>query len=458
MKTNFTTQINGNPAAVAARSVAEKLQGAGYEAWFVGGGVRDLILQRNPQDFDIATSARPEDIKRIFPRSQMVGARFGVALVQSDGHAIEVATFREEGEYHDKRRPDLVRFSDLKHDALRRDFTVNALYLDPVGLEIVDLTGGMVDIENRTLRTVGNSVDRFREDLLRIARGVRFAANLEFEIEPATWASIRQFAPDILEISMERIRDELVRGFTGGNPRRFLDLLDQSGLLLQIIPEMEDLKGCQQPPEFHPEGDVYSHTSLLLKHLPRDASIELVFAALLHDIGKPATQTFGDRIRFNGHDKVGAAMAERITRRLKMSKRQTETIAHMVRRHMQFINVPQMRKSTLQKFLASPSIDDELELHRADCLASHGDLQTYELAKARLAEFRTQANKQGQLPDPLITGGHLISLGMKPGPEFARILNHIYDAQLEGRITTVDEGLTEARTFHAKSAESSPAE
>lgn len=444
MKTELSIQITENLAACAAQEIVADIQAAGHQALFVGGGVRDLLLRRDPQDFDVATSATPDVLKGLFPDSLVVGAKFGVLLVRRNTFSIEVATFRKEGEYHDRRRPELVRFSDLVNDAKRRDFTANALYYDPIADSIVDHVGGIQDIQSRLLRTVGDPVARFQEDALRVLRGLRFAANLEFKIEHDTWNALCKSVPYLSEISMERQRDELISGFTGGHPARFLDLLDLSGVLEVLLPEVVELKRCEQPPEFHPEGDVYLHTRLLLKELKQEPSVELVMAVLLHDIGKPATQTFEDRIRFNSHDKVGATIAEEICRRLRFSNSQTERITSMVKRHMQFVNVPDMRKSTLNRFLAEPTIDDELELHRVDCLASHGSLETYNYACNRLNEFRANEDFKGHLPVPLVTGDDLIKQGMRPGPAFSIILKTVFDAQIEGRISTKEEGIIEA--------------
>lgn len=441
MNIGIGKQINQNPAARAAKLVVEQIRESGHEAFFVGGGVRDLILGRKPKDIDVATVATPDVLKKLFPESLLVGAKFGVLLVYQDGIPIEVATFREEGEYHDRRRPDTVRFSTLENDARRRDFTANALYLDPVENRVIDMLGGREDIANGILRAVGDPGRRFQEDGLRVVRGVRFAANLDFEVEPATWAALRDAVPFLLEISMERVRDELVKGFTGGRPARFLDLLDSSGILKLLLPEVLRMKGCEQPPEFHPEGDVFIHTRLLLQNLMPDPSPELAMAVLLHDTGKPETQTFEDRIRFNGHDKAGAVIAGNVCRRLRFSNDQTEKITSMVARHMQFVNVPNMRTSTLNRFLAEPTIEEELELHRVDCVASHGHLDTHRFAIEKLTEFKENQNFKGSLPAPLVNGNDLIAMGMTPGPAFSTILHEVMDAQIEGGIFSKDDGL-----------------
>lgn len=439
------SQINQNPAGRAALSVFMDLQTAGHEAWFVGGGVRDLLLGAQPKDFDIATSARPNDLAKIFPGSNMVGAKFGVFIVRRGDFPVEVATFREEGEYHDRRRPDLVRFSTQEMDAQRRDFTVNAIYFNPETGELRDTVNGQDDLRNRRLRAVGEPNARFQEDSLRMLRALRFAANLQFQIETNTWTALCQSIRNISTLSPERVRDELLRGLTQGQAGRFLQLMDDSGALQIILPEVVQLKGCQQPPEFHPEGDVFVHTKLLLENLKSGASPELAMATLLHDIGKPQTQTFEDRIRFNGHDKVGTEMAESITRRLRFSNAQSEKITSMIRRHMQFVNLPQMRKSTLKRFLSEVTIEDELELHRLDCIASHGDLSTYELARAKLTEFQEEEARGAAMPQPFIRGQELIDLGLKPGPAFGWLLREIYDAQLEQRVQSREQAAQLAR-------------
>ena len=454
LKDLLRQQINENPAWPVIRELLTAIQSAGHQAYLVGGGVRDMILGRPPKDHDIATSARPEDLQRLFPHSNLVGAKFGVILVSRRGISIEIATFREEGEYSDRRRPDLVKFSTIEADARRRDFTCNALYYDPLNDHLLDLVGGVKDISARCLRTVGLPGDRFHEDALRILRAIRFAANLDFEPEAETWKSVIASAPLLREISMERVRDELLRGFTGGHPARFLDLLEASGIMAMYLPELLQLKGCQQPPQFHPEGDVYNHVRVMLEHMPQSPSAELVLAVLLHDIAKPATQTFDDRIRFNGHDKLGAEMSVNIGRRLRLSNGQIEQVSDMVRRHMQFINVPSMRKSTLRKFLASPNIEDELELHRLDCLGSHGNLDTYDYVQTMQQQIHDEGLEK--LPVPLLNGDHLIAAGLPPGPGFAHILRRVYDAQLEGDVQTLDQALALGLSMSSTAGNSFP--
>lgn len=420
------------PAADAALRVAKLLMTAGFEAFLVGGCVRDLLMGRIPKDYDIATSATPEQVTSVFPDAMLVGAQFGVVIVPQEGHNIEVATFREETDYSDRRRPDSVRFSTAERDAQRRDFTVNGLFMNPVTHEVIDYVGGLHDLHGGLLKAIGDPDARLSEDALRLLRAVRFASTLRFKIESATWEAVCRNAGLIVHVSAERIRDELVRGLTGPSADQFLQLLSDSGLLALILPEAEALKGCEQPPEFHPEGDVFVHTKLVLRNLPEAPGPELAMAALLHDIGKPPTFNRSDRIRFNGHDKAGAEIADRICRRLAFSNDQRERIISMVARHMQFINFPDMRPSTMRRFLAAETIEDELELHRADSLGSNGSLSTYELARRKLAEVR--AEFQGpRLPAPLINGNDLMDLGLRPGPAFKSILQRVYDEQLEKR-------------------------
>jgi poly(A) polymerase len=426
----------------------EKLQSLGYEALWVGGCVRDLLLGIEPDDYDVATSATPEQIQSIFPQTVPVGAKFGVILVVHHGVPVQVATFRSDEGYSDRRRPDAVRFCDARSDSRRRDFTMNGLFMDPATGRVDDYVGGVADIRASIIRSIGDPDQRFREDALRLLRAVRFASSLNFTIEPATWESLVRHAALIREISAERIRDELIKGLTRPRPHVFLDLLDQSGLLEVILPEVAALKGCEQPPQFHPEGDVFVHTRLMLQHLKPNPSPALAFAILLHDIAKPATRTVTDRIRFNNHHSVGAEMADAICRRLVLPNETREQVVAMVRRHMDFINLGRMRESTLRRFLASPTIEDEMELHRVDCLASHGDLQNYDLARERLDQSGSEA-AAALLPPPLITGKDLIAAGFCPGPAFGRILASVQDAQLEGRVTTPDDALALAKQIAA---------
>lgn len=415
--------------AQAAVQVIHRLQSQGHQAMLVGGCVRDLLLRREPEDYDVATDARPEQVTAIFPKAILVGARFGVVIVQLGDASIEVATFRQETGYSDRRRPDHVEFSDAVHDAKRRDFTINGLYLDVETCETHDYVGGADDLHNSRIRAIGRPADRFQEDALRLLRAPRFASSLSFDLEPATAEAIRQNAALITHVSAERIRDELVKGLTRPNPHRFISALHDLHLLTHILPEVENLVGCPQPPQFHPEGDVFTHTMLVLENLGEKPSPSLAFAALFHDIGKPPTMSVEDRIRFNGHDKVGADMADAICRRLAMSNEMREEIVSMVSRHMQFIDVPQMRESRLKRFLAAATINDELRLHRADCLGSHRDLTTHVYTCKKMAQF--QETGVAIAEQPLITGTDLIELGLKPGPAFKVILEAVYDAQLE---------------------------
>ena len=428
------------PNADLAIRVTQALRRAGHDALLVGGCVRDLLLGRHPDDFDVATDAVPDQVMALFPRTVPVGAQFGVVLVVEDDAQVEVATFRTDGGYADRRRPDSVCFSDARHDAERRDFTINAMFLDPDTGLIVDFAEGESDIAAKLIRSVGDPRRRFSEDALRLLRAVRFASSLGFHIEPVTWVALCELAGTITAVSSERIRDELSKGLTRANPGLFLRLLDSSGLLDILLPEVAALKGCDQPPQFHPEGDVFAHTRLMLDHLPEDRSPALAFAALLHDVGKPPTREVLDRIRFNNHSKVGADIADSICRRLAMSNELREGVVEMVRRHMDFMNLTRMRRSTLRRFLAGPHIRDEIELHRADCIASHGNTENCDYAVRHLEEFAA-LTPTGGLPPPLVNGEDLIAMGMKPGPRFAVLLREVQDAQLEGRITDREQAL-----------------
>ncbi|AXA35594.1 MAG: CCA tRNA nucleotidyltransferase [Candidatus Hydrogenedentota bacterium] len=419
-----------------ARTVVQALREHGYEAYFVGGCVRDRLLGREPNEFDVATNAPPNVVQGLFPKTVLVGAKFGVVTVVSDCAQVEVATFRSESGYVDHRHPSHVAFGSVEEDAQRRDFTINALYQDPFTGTILDLVGGRSDLQRRLVRAIGRPVERFQEDALRLLRALRFAASLEFTIEPSTWEAICQTRELIQEISAERVRDELVRGFTSPHPDRFLELLDASGLLAILLPEVEAMKGCEQPPEYHPEGDVFTHTKLMLKYLAErnsSPSIALAFAVLLHDVGKPPTaEKCNGRIRFNNHDKVGAELADHICRRLAFPNELRKNVVEMVRRHMTFLNLPNMRESTLRRFLAAPTIEEEIELHRVDCLASHGNLQNADLAESKLRQLVTEG--PAALPPPLLNGHDLIALGFTPSPQFKHILRSVQDAQLEGKL------------------------
>lgn len=424
----------------AARRIVDKLRRHGHEAFFAGGCVRDLLLRRKPQDIDIATSAVPDQVRLLFPNSSMVGARYGVIQVRLYGHAYEVTTFRSEGPYLDGRRPSSVAFSSPEQDARRRDFTINGLFYDPVTHRIIDYVRGRADIRNRVIRAIGKPEERFAEDKLRMLRAVRFACGLDFTIEPATWEAIHEQAGEIKLVSWERIRDELLKLLTNPGSPKGLDLLHDSGLLKWILPEVEAMRGIPQPPEYHPEGDVYSHTRLALSLL-RKPSAELALGTLLHDVGKPPTYSVEERIRFDGHVEIGARMAAEICRRLRLSKDQTEHVVDLVLHHLRFMHVKEMRESTLKRFLSKPNFRDHLELHRVDCLSSHRDLEGYRYCMVKLREL-----ERVPLPlVPLIRGGDLIALGYEPGPVFSKILTAIEDMQLEGKVTTREEAVKQVR-------------
>ncbi len=437
-----------------ATTIVQTLRQEGFQAYFVGGCVRDLLLGREPKDYDVATDATPEQVTGIFPETYAVGAQFGVVLVpapeddkagavsadfSSKGQAVEVATFRSDIGYSDGRHPDEVRFSrDPRQDVARRDFTINGMLLDPVSSEVLDFVGGRKDLEAGIIRTIGDPEQRFDEDKLRMLRVARFAARFEYSIEPATFAAMQKLAEQIKVVSHERVRDELTRMLTEGHARRALFLLDESGLLKQVLPEISAMKGVEQPPEFHPEGDVFVHTLLLLDNLPSPCPMTLAWGALLHDVGKPATfRVAPDRIRFDSHVEVGVKMAEAICRRLRFSNAQTEQILALVDNHMRFGHVGRMKESTLKRFLRMPAFDEHLALHRADCLASHGDLSTYEFIDQKRGEIPAEKMR----PSPLVTGDDLIAAGHVPGPRFREILSAVEDAQLEGRLPSRDAAL-----------------
>jgi poly(A) polymerase len=425
-----------------ALEIVRTLQARGHRALLVGGCVRDRLLGISPKDYDVGTDAQPDAIVDYFPGAQLVGAHFGVVLVRREpGVHVEVATFRSEGSYSDGRRPDRVQFvSDPALDARRRDFTINALMEDPFSGEILDFTGGKEDLAARIIRAIGDPLDRFREDYLRMLRAVRFAARLGFSIEPVTLAAIQAEAHLITRISAERIRDELIRILTEGNARLGFELLDRSGLLEHVLPEVKAFRGVPQPPEFHPEGDVWTHVLLMLGQLEHPTPT-LALGVLLHDVGKPPTFAVADRIRFNGHAEVGAEMTRRILNRLKLPNEPSEQVISLVANHMRFKDVQQMRLSTLKRFLCLPHFDEHLELHRLDCLSSHGYTAAYEFVRQKLEEF-----KQEELhPPPLLSGRDLIEAGYQPGPKFGRALEAAETAQLEGQIRTREEALAVAR-------------
>lgn len=426
-----------------ARRIVETLQSAGEAAYFVGGCVRDRLLGRDIQDWDVATSAPAAKVRSVFERSEEVGAAFGVVLVHGEGATVEVATFRKDFDYQDGRRPERVTFTPLvEEDVRRRDFTINGLLYDPVGDRVLDLVEGRQDLDGELVRAIGDPLERFAEDHLRMLRAVRFAARLGFAIEAATLAAIRQSAPAIKRIAAERVRDEFTRILTEGGARRGMELLDETGLLAEILPEVATLQGVEQSPEHHPEGDVWTHTLLLLENLPADASVTLAMGALLHDIGKPATFERGpDRIRFYGHVQEGVKIGEKICRRLRFSNAETEQILALIENHMRFMHVQQMRPSKLKRFLRQPDFAEHLELHRLDCTASHGKLDNYEFAQESLAAF----GEEGLRPAPLVTGKSLIDNGFQAGPAFSRIIEAAEAAQLEGVFDTKEAGLAWVR-------------
>ena len=422
-----------------ATRIVRRLRAAGHEALFAGGCVRDRLLGREASDIDIATSASPEAVQKLFPRTVAVGVQFGVVLVLEEGGEYQVATFRADGAYIDGRHPVSVTFTDAEGDARRRDFTINGLFFDPLENRILDFVGGEADLRAGILRCIGDPAARFAEDRLRLMRAVRFASTLGFRIDPATWEALRARAKDITSVSAERIREELVKTLCHHTRLQGFDLLDESGLLDVLLPEVTELKGCEQPPDFHPEGDVFVHTRLMLSLLPEEVSVPLVFAVLFHDIGKPPT-AFRDpngRIRFNGHEAISATMAEQIFERLRFSNADSEASVVAIKNHMAFKDVQNMRVATLKRFLARPTIDDEIELHRVDCLSSHGMLDNHEFLLAKREEF----SHEPLIPRPLVTGDDLIAAGWPPGPVFKRALDAVQVRQLEGTLGSREEAL-----------------
>jgi poly(A) polymerase len=423
-----------------ANSICETLRGSGHEALLVGGCVRDILLGREPADYDVATDATPDEVMALFPGSLAVGAQFGVIIVHRDGINVEVATFRADVGYSDGRHPDAVVFARTpKEDVQRRDFTINGLLMRHDTGEVLDYVGGQADLRAGLIRAIGEPERRFREDKLRLLRAVRFAARFGFSIEETTFAAIRRHVREIGQVSAERVRDELTKLLTEGAARRGFELLDETGLLAEVLPEVAAMKGVEQPPQFHPEGDVWIHTRLMIEKLPAGASPTLAWGVLLHDVGKPATfksaEETGDRIRFDGHVDVGVRMAEAITRRLRFSNEDAEQIAALVANHMRFKDVEQMRGSTLKRFIRLPRFDEHLELHRLDCLSSHRRLESYAFVTRTLADTPIEEIR----PTRLLTGDDLLEMGYKPGPLFREILSAVEDAQLEGELKTKEE-------------------
>ena len=456
----------------AALGIIAALRDAGHEAYLAGGCVRDLLLGREPMDYDVATSATPEVVLELFPRTFAVGAHFGVVLVadsNEDGYGItEVATFRSDGAYSDGRHPDAVRYTtSAEEDVRRRDFTFNGLLLDaerlfPQGLKptsfagqdvrakartlhdpvdlcaaVIDYVGGLADLEAGVVRAIGQPTERFEEDHLRMLRGVRFAARFGFALEAETAAAMRRLAPKTAAVSRERVRDELTRMLTEGHARRAFELLDETGLLAEVLPEAARMKGVEQPPQFHPEGDVWRHTLLLLEQLEADCPMTLAWGALLHDVGKPATIRRADRIRFDGHVDVGVAMSAEICRRFRFSNDETRHTLSLVENHMRFADAPRMKASTLKRFFRLENFAEHLALHRMDCLAGSGNLEHWEFVSERWETMPEETVR----PRPLITGRELIAAGYKPGASFKEMLRAAEDAQLEGTVATADEAL-----------------
>jgi poly(A) polymerase len=434
-----------------AEEIVRRLREHGHEAVFAGGCVRDLLRGVEPSDYDIATNAIPAQVEALFPGSQTVGAHFGVVIVRAGGHHFEVATFREDGDYGDGRRPTHVRFTTAEQDAQRRDFTINGLFYDPVAGVVHDSVGGQADLEAGVVRAIGDPSARFQEDHLRMMRAVRFASVLDFRIEPSTWAALCADAHRLPLISIERVRDEWVKTLVSPRRLRGFDLLCESGLMAHIVPEILDLKGCEQPPEFHPEGDVFVHTRLMLSLLPPVVSVPLMLAVLLHDIAKPATRAWdaaAGRIRFNGHDRLGAEMTGTILRRLRFSNEVIDATTEMVAQHMAFMNVQKMRPAKLRRFMARATFADELELHRVDCLGSNGLLDNFEFLHAQQRAFADEP----LIPPRLVNGHDLMQLGVARGPSLGRLLEEIQTQQLEGRLSTRDEALAWVRE-HRESGE-----
>ena len=429
----------------AAMSLALKLNKAGHTAYFAGGCVRDKLLGLEPKDYDIATSAVPVEVLGLFPGSNEVGAHFGVVIAKHEGHHIEIATFRTDGSYGDGRRPDSVAFSTADEDAQRRDFTINGLFENPETGEVIDHVNGLRDLDARIIRAIGTPTHRFREDSLRLLRAVRFATTLGFPIEPVTLAAIRENAHLLEKVSPERIRDEFSKIIASPSRRRGLELLVDTGLIAHFLPEVLPLIGCEQPPEWHPEGDVYVHTCIMLEMLAPDAPLDLCLATLLHDIAKPPTRTIDPdgRIRFNGHDALGAEMTEVILTRLRYPNAVIRDAAHMVSRHMQFMNVQQMRKAKLKRFMSEPTFPQEMELHRVDCASSNGFTDNYIFLNEKAEEFAHEP----LIPPLLVTGKDLIARGLQPGPRFKEILEEIQTEQLESRLSTREEALEHLKSL-----------
>jgi len=425
------------PKRQAATDIVSRLRGAGFDAYLVGGCVRDILMGNEPKDYDIATSAQPSQVAEMFPGSLTVGARFGVVIVPRQEGNVEVATFRSDGVYSDGRHPVQVEYAkSAEEDVRRRDFTINGLLYDPVEEKVIDYVGGRADIRGRSIRTIGDPFKRFGEDRLRMLRAIRFAARFNFELDSVAADAIRELATEIVMVSVERIRDEILKILTEGQARRGFELLDDTSLLQQVLPEVKAMQGVDQPPEFHPEGDVWTHTLMMLDGL-KSPTPTLALGVLLHDVGKPRTFVVRERIRFDNHVEVGAKMAEEICKRLRLSGQDTERVVELVRHHLRFKDFPLMKRSTKIRFLRMDGFSEHLELHRLDCLASHGKLDNYNLAREMLSQIPPEEIK----PLRLLSGKDLIGCGYKPGPLFKQILQAVEDAQLNGEIHTREDAL-----------------
>lgn len=427
-----------------AVSIVRNLRAKGYESYLAGGCVRDLLLKRAPQDYDITTNAKPEELAAIFPHTIPVGAQFGVVLVMVGDEPFEVATFRHDGPYLDGRHPSQVRYGSLEEDIHRRDFTINGMVYDPLADRVIDLVDGRKDLELRIIRAIGDPRARFEEDRLRMVRAVRFAASLGFKIDDKTLEAIRELAPTVTRISWERIGEEITRILTEGGARNGFALLDAARLLEVVLPEIVAMKGVEQSPDYHPEGDVFQHTLLILSHLAKPSE-SLAYGCLLHDVAKPVCIRREDsRITFYGHTDKGAEMAEEILQRLKRSRAVRDRVAYLVRSHLRHTQAPKMRLSTLKRFLGKEGIDELLELARIDALSSNGDLQYYDFCTRKLAELKTEEIH----PEPLLRGRDLIALGFSPGPLFHDILQQVEEAQLGGELSSREEALDWVRNHY----------
>lgn len=425
-----------------ANRICRILREMGHQAYLVGGCVRDLLLGREPADYDVATNATPEQVQRLFPRSLAVGAQFGVIVVTDDSTHVEVATFRADVGYSDGRHPDRVEYSSRPEDDVRRrDFTINALLMDPVTNDVLDFVGGREDLRAGIIRAIGDPALRFAEDKLRMIRAVRFAARFDYVIDRPTFSAIQALAKEIRQVSAERIRDELTKILTEGAARHAFELLDDTGLLLHVLPEISRMKGVEQPPQFHPEGDVLTHTLLMLEQLKPGCSATLAWGVLLHDVGKPPTfkppSGPDGRIRFDEHVEVGKQMAIEVCRRLRFSNEDIDQIAALVANHLRFKDVPQMKPSTLKRFVRLNRFEEHMELHRLDCLSSHRNLENYDFMRRFLDETMPEEVR----PPRILSGNDLKELGFRPGPHFKDILNAVEEAQLNGKIGTRDEAI-----------------